>query len=146
MRFKGDETMTFYFHPRSRRFSLQAYADAMRELGQDLDLDVFLPVDLRSTADAYELKAFLPAVSAEDIEIQVVNGVLTLSGELKVERDAKSEYILSELPSGKFQRVVSLPTPVDTENVVATLENGVLTVVIPKAEEARSKTIKIQTK
>jgi HSP20 family protein len=50
------------------------------------------------------------------------------------------------LPSGKFQRVVSLPTPVDTENVVATLENGVLTVVIPKAEEARSKTIKIQTK
>ena len=81
--------MTFYFHPRSRRFSLQAYADAMRELGQDLDLDVFLPVDLRSTADAYELKAFLPAVSAEDVEIQVV---------------------------------------------------------IPKAEEARSKTIKIQTK
>ena len=138
--------MTFYFHPRSRRFSLQAYADAMRELGQDLDLDVFLPVDLRSTADAYELKAFLPAVSAEDVEIQVVNGVLTLSGELKVERDAKSGYILSELPSGKFQRVVSLPTPVDTDNVVATLENGVLTVVIPKAEEARSKTIKIQTK
>ena len=118
----------------------------MRELGQDLDLDVFLPVDLRSTADAYELKAFLPAVSAEDVEIQVVNGVITISGELKVERDAKSEYILSELPSGKFQRVVSLPTPVDTENVVATLENGVLTVVIPKAEEARSKTIKIQTK
>ncbi|HAE86263.1 MAG TPA: heat-shock protein Hsp20 [Anaerolineaceae bacterium] len=146
MSFKGDENMTFYFHPRSRRFGLQAYADIMREMGKELDFDVFLPVDLKSTADAYELKAFLPGVSAEDVEIQVVNGVVTLSGELKVERDAKSDYILSELPTGKFQRVVSLPSSVDADNVVATLENGVLTVLIPKAEEARSKTIKIQTK
>jgi HSP20 family protein len=146
MIFKGDENMTYYFHPRSRRLTMEAFANAMNEFGREFDAQVYVPVDVKSTGENYEIKAFLPGVSSEDIEIQVVNGVVTLSGELKVERDAKSEYLLSELPTGKFQRMVSLPTPVDANNVEAILENGVLTVKIPKAEEARSKTIKVQTK
>jgi len=71
---------------------------------------------------------------------------VTISGLMKVERDPQADYLLAEIPSGRFHRVVSLPTPLDSSKVEASLENGILTLHIPKAEEARPKTIKIQKK
>jgi len=88
----------------------------------------------------------LPGVSAEDLDIQIVNEVVTISGEVKLERDARTEYLLAELPAGRFHRVVSLPAPLDSEKVEASLESGILTLNIPKVEEAKPKSIKVTQK
>jgi HSP20 family protein len=63
-----------------------------------------------------------------------------------VNRDQESDYLLTELPSGKFHRVISLPTTLDADNVEAVMDDGMLTLTVPKAEAARPKTIKINKK
>ncbi|MCZ2145911.1 MAG: Hsp20/alpha crystallin family protein [Anaerolineales bacterium] len=138
--------MTFYLNPYGRRFRMQALANAMSELDRDFEPQVSFPMDVKATPDGFELKAYLPGVSAEDLDIQIVNEVVTISGEVKLERDARAEYLLAELPAGRFHRVVSLPAPLDSEKVEASLESGILTLNIPKVEEAKPKSIKVTQK
>lgn len=138
--------MTFYINPYGHRLRMQALANAMNELDRDFEPQVAFPMDVKATPEGYELKAYLPGVSAEDVDIQIVNEVVTISGEVKLERDQRADYLLAELPAGRFHRVVSLPTPLDSTKVEASLENGILTLNIPKAEEAQPKTIKITQK
>ncbi|MGV7976139.1 MAG: Hsp20/alpha crystallin family protein [Anaerolineaceae bacterium] len=138
--------MTFYINPYGHRLRMQALANAMNELDRDFEPQVAFPMDVKATPEGYELKAYLPGVSAEDVDIQIVNEVVTISGEVKLERDQRADYLLAELPTGRFHRVVSLPTPLDSTKVEASLENGILTLNIPKAEEAQPKTIKITQK
>jgi len=109
-------------------------------------MQVSFPVDVKAGKESFEIKAFLPGILPEDIDIQIVNEVVTISGELRVNRDQESEYLLTELPSGKFHRVISLPTTLDADNVKAVMDGGMLTLFIPKAEIARPKTIKINKK
>jgi len=125
---------------------MQALANAMSELDRDFEPQVSFPMDVKATPDGFELKAYLPGVSAEDLDIQIVNEVVTISGEVKLERDARAEYLLAELPAGRFHRVVSLPAPLDSEKVEASLESGILTLNIPKVEEAKPKSIKVTQK
>ena len=138
--------MTFYLNPYGRRFRMQAHANAMSELDRDFEPQVSFPMDVKATPDGFELKAYLPGVSAEDLDIQIVNEVVTISGEVKLERDARAEYLLAELPAGRFHRVVSLPAPLDSDKVEASLESGILTLNIPKVEEAKPKSIKVTQK
>ncbi|HQK43099.1 MAG TPA: Hsp20/alpha crystallin family protein [Anaerolineaceae bacterium] len=138
--------MTFYLNPYGRRFRMQALANAMSELDRDFEPQVSFPMDVKATPDGFELKAYLPGVSAEDLDIQIVNEVVTISGEVKLERDARAEYLLAELPAGRFHRVVSLPAPLDSDKVEASLESGILTLNIPKVEEAKPKSIKVTQK
>jgi len=138
--------MTFYLNPYGRRFRMQALANAMSELDRDFEPQVSFPMDVKATPDGFELKAYLPGVSAEDLDIQIVNEVVTISGEVKLERDARTEYLLAELPAGRFHRVVSLPAPLDSDKVEASLESGILTLNIPKVEEAKPKSIKVTQK
>lgn len=138
--------MTFYINPYGRRLRMQALANAMNELDRDFEPQVAFPMDVKATSQGYELKAYLPGVSAEDVDIQIVNEVVTISGEVKLERDPRADYLLAELPAGRFHRVVSLPTPLDSSKVEASLESGILTLNIPKAEEAQPKSIKITQK
>ncbi|MFZ3070403.1 MAG: Hsp20/alpha crystallin family protein [Anaerolineaceae bacterium] len=138
--------MTFYLNPYARRYHAQRMSDVLNDLQNNYDPRVSFPMDIKAHNDGYELKAYLPGVTAENVEIQIVNEVVTISGEVKVERDAETEYLLAELPTGRFHRVISLPTPLDSEKVEASLENGILTVEIPKASEAMPKTIKVQKK
>jgi len=135
--------MTFYINPYGRRLRMQALANAMNELDRDFEPQVSFPMDVKATPEGYELKAYLPGVSAEDVDIQIVNEVVTISGEVKLERDTRTDYLLAELPAGRFHRVISLPTPLDSSKVEASLESGILTLNIPKAEEAKPKSIKI---
>jgi HSP20 family protein len=125
---------------------MQALANAMSELDRDFEPQVSFPMDVKATPDGFELKAYLPGVSAEDLDIQIVNEVVTISGEVKLERDARAEYLLAELPAGRFHRVVSLPAPLDSDKVEASLESGILTLNIPKVEEAKPKSIKVTQK
>lgn len=138
--------MTFYLNPYGRRFRMQALANAVSELDRDFEPQVSFPMDVKATPDGFELKAYLPGVSAEDLDIQIVNEVVTISGEVKLERDARAEYLLAELPAGRFHRVVSLPAPLDSDKVEASLESGILTLNIPKVEEAKPKSIKVTQK
>ena len=112
----------------------------------DADTRVTFPVDVRLEEDEYVLQALLPGVKAEDLTVQVISDTITIQGEFRKAEDDKSTYLLSEIPAGRFYRELTLPAALDTGKVEAHLEEGVLTLHIPKADEARPKSIKIVTK
>ena len=102
------------------------------------------PVDIQETADGYRLYAELPGLTKDDITITLENNVLRLSGERKFERDAKKEnFQRIERTYGAFSRAFALPQQVNSEGVQATFENGVLTIHVPKAEQAKPRKIEI---
>jgi len=102
------------------------------------------PVDSQETADSYRLKAELPGLTRDDINITLENNVLRLTGERKFERDAKKEnFQRIERTYGAFSRAFALPQQVNNEGVQAAFENGVLTITVPKAEQAKPRKIEI---
>jgi len=102
-------------------------------------------VDIKETEDALVLRAELPGLTKEDVKITLENQVLTLSGERKFEKEAKGEsYHRIERSYGAFTRAFTLPTHVKTEKVDATFADGVLTVTLPKMEEAKPRHIAIR--
>ena len=126
--------MTFYLHPHPyRRTARQMAASNERSLG----------VNIREEDDAYILSALVPGLKADDLNIQVLEDVLRIEGEYKVN---ESEYLLQELPHGSFRRTLRLPTVVDADHVEAKITDGVLTLRLPKAESARPKKINITVK
>jgi HSP20 family protein len=102
------------------------------------------PMDLQASADEYTLAAMLPGLDAEEVDLQFNNGVLTISGEYKDNRIENDEYFFSELPVGKFSRAIEFNEPVQHDKISASMKKGLLTVRIPKAEEAKPKSIKIK--
>ena len=89
----------------------------------------------------------LPGLSKDDIDISVQNGVLTIKGQKKREKEIKEEnYCCVERTFGSFLRTVELPTDVDSSKVTATYKDGVLEVVLPQVESAKPKKIKIDVK
>lgn len=105
-----------------------------------------LPLDVAEEEDGFIVKASLPAVNPDDIEITFTNNVLTIKGEVKEEKDINEErYHLRERRWGSFSRSISLPTSVESDKIVARYEAGVLTLELPKAEEAKPKRIAVQS-
>lgn len=104
---------------------------------------VAFPLDVKDSNEAYEITAVLPGVSADDLNIQIANNTLTIQGELKVESDEQATYLLRERTAGRFMRSLQLPEAVDSGKVEASLKDGILTLRVPKAEEARPKSIKV---
>jgi HSP20 family protein len=102
------------------------------------------PVDIQETGDGYRLQAELPGLTRDDINITLENNVLRLSGERKFERDARKEsFQRIERTYGAFSRAFALPQQVNPEGVQASFENGVLTITVPKAEQAKPRKIAI---
>jgi HSP20 family protein len=102
-------------------------------------------VDIFETENEWVLKADLPEVKLDDIDIQVENGTLTLKGDRKFERtDGDKGYHRVERSYGAFARYFSLPETVDSEHVRADYSAGVLTVTLPKKELAKPRSIKVQ--
>lgn len=99
-----------------------------------------LPVDIRDDDDAFLLTAFVPGLTAEALNIQVLDDTVSVEGEYVSD---ENQYLLSELPSGAFRRTLRLPTELDADKAEAKIENGVLTLRLPKAESARPKVIKV---
>jgi HSP20 family protein len=101
-------------------------------------------LDVFDDKDNLVVKAELPGLKKEEINLSLHDGVLTISGERKLESERKEgESFRSERYFGKFQRSVTLPTAVDSTKVNATYKDGVLTVELPKAEEAKPKQIAV---
>jgi HSP20 family protein len=102
-------------------------------------------IDLFEDKDHLYLKAELPGMNKEDIEISIHEGVLTLSGERKQDpRHDQAEVYRSERFLGRFQRTLTLPSQVNPEQTRATYKDGILSVVLPKAEESKPKNIEIK--
>ena len=109
-------------------------------------LNGWLPsLDLYEDRDHLVLKAELPGMKKEDIDISLHGDVLTFSGERKEEEVfEKAEAYRSERFLGKFHRTLTLPVPVDASKVQASYQDGILTVTLPKAEEAKPKQIEVK--
>jgi HSP20 family protein len=100
--------------------------------------------DVKETKDAYVLKADLPGVKDEDIDVSLHGNMLTISGKKEEEhKDEGEQYYAMERFSGSFSRSFTLPDGADGEHVTADLKNGVLTLQIPKRPEAQPKKIAI---
>jgi HSP20 family protein len=100
-------------------------------------------VDIYEAHENLVFTCELPGFEKEDIEINVDNGRLTISGERKFEEQEGRDYHRLERWYGKFFRSFQLPTTVDVNNISANLKNGVLTVSVPKREEARPRQIEV---
>jgi HSP20 family protein len=113
-------------------------------LMQSQDFETAFPVEVSQTDDEIEVKAALPGIRAEDVEISVANGVLSIKGEHKAEtEDKKRDYYRREIRYGSFQRSLSLPVSVDADKAQAHYEDGILSLRLPKAESLRPKQIKV---
>src|SRR5580698_5455342 len=102
-------------------------------------------VDIVETQDALQLKADLPDVKLEDIDVRVENQTLTLSGKRRFEEEEKVKgYHRIERSYGDFVRSFTIPQTVDTEKVAADYKNGVLTVSLPKKDAAKPRQVKVE--
>jgi HSP20 family protein len=134
--------MNYYFAPTqfnprmARRMMARA---AACESGRDYSL----AVNVNGTDDEFVLTALVPGLKADDLNIQILEDVVTVEGEYKQD---ETEYLMQELPHGSFRRSLRLPNPVDASKADAKIVEGVLTLRLPKAESAKPHTIKIAAK
>jgi HSP20 family protein len=103
------------------------------------------PIDIYETPEAYRVVAELPGFSPDQVDVTVNEGTLTIKGERKFYDEVNEEnFHRVERRFGAFQRIVSLPQQVESDNVEASFDKGVLTVSIPKAEKAKPRRIEIK--
>jgi HSP20 family protein len=103
-------------------------------------------INVAETENAFEIAAEVPGLSAEDVAVELKDGVLTISGERKeLEKTDDKKYHRVEQNYGAFSRSIQLGLPVNDEAVEAVYENGILTVIVPKAEEIKPHKIKVKT-
>jgi HSP20 family protein len=129
--------MTYYISPR-RYHALRRWINEPTG-----EAEFVLPVDVREEDAAFVISAVVPGLKAEDINIQILEDVVTLEGARQIEDSA---YLLRELPYGNFRRSLRLPVPVDGDAAEATVADGLLTLRLPKVEAAMPKTIKVLSK
>ena len=106
-----------------------------------------LAVDMYQTANDVVVKATIPGVKAEEVDISITGDTLTIKGEHKEEKEIKKEdYFYKEHRYGNFSRSIQIPVQVKSDKAEAVFENGVLTLTLPKAEEVKPKQIKVKPK
>lgn len=104
-------------------------------------------VDMYQTDNEVVVKAALPGIKADEVQINITGEVLTLKGEVKQSEETKEKaYHIREQRWGAFERSIVLPTDVVADKAKADFENGILTITLPKAEEVKPKTITIKSK
>ena len=102
-------------------------------------------VELNEQNGNYQVKAELPGVKKENIDVEVGEDVITIKAETKKEEEEKKENIYrNEIRYGKFKRTLELPSNVDNSKVSAEFKDGILTVTLPKTEEEKEKTRKVE--
>jgi HSP20 family protein len=124
-----------FMRPMWPRFGLEA-----REAGH-------IPLDIAEEESSVVVKASVPGIKPEELNVQLRDDVLSISGEVKEEKERKEEnYHLREHRYGRFERSVTLPCPVLSDKAEAVFENGMLTLTLPKAAETQSKRISVKVK
>jgi HSP20 family protein len=106
-----------------------------------------LPVDVRLEGDDYVLSAAVPGLKPEDLSVEVIGDTVTIKGEMKQEREEnEANYLLRERRFGQFRRSLTLPVALNSAKAEASIANGVLTLRLPKADEAKPKSIAVKVK
>jgi len=123
----------------------RVFNDVLERTGEESSLTAWAPaVDIYETEHELVLKADLPDIYPKDLDIRVENNILTIRGERKFEKNVNEEnYLRVERSYGSFTRSFTLANTVNSEAIKAAYENGVLTLTIPKREEAKPKQIKV---
>ena len=104
-------------------------------------------IDMYRTDNDVVVKASIPGIKAEEVQINVTGDILTLKGEVKQEEERKDRaWHMREQRFGSFERSVVLPTDVKSDQAEAVFENGILTITLPKADEVKPRTINIKAK
>jgi len=105
-----------------------------------------VPLDVQTTPDALLVRAALPGVKPEDVEITIDGNTLTISGKLEDEReDDEQGYLVREIRRGSFARTVTLSSDLKTEDAKASFDHGIVTLTIPKAEQAKPRRIPVRS-
>jgi HSP20 family protein len=106
-----------------------------------------LPLDVIAKDDEYVITAAVPGLKPDDLSVEVLGETVTIRGEIKSEQNGEQDgYLLQERRYGKFSRTLNFPVELDGAKAEASVENGVLTLRVPKAETARPKMIKVKAK
>ncbi len=123
------------------------FRESFNDVGRDesLTTSTFSPaVDVYEDQHRVMLKIEVPGIEEKDIDVRVENNTLTVHGERKIEKEEKEEnYLRVERQYGNFTRTFTLPTTLDTDNVSATYDKGVLKITLAKKAEAQPKQIKV---
>jgi HSP20 family protein len=125
------------------------YRDIDNLWRRDFGFAVTPAIDIVEKDDAYEVTAELPGLDAKNVDLQLADGVLTIKGEKKEEKEEKTkDRYVSERRYGSFRRSLQVPTSVDADKIEASYKSGVLTVTLPKSAESQKqqKTIPIIAK
>jgi HSP20 family protein len=101
-----------------------------------------LPLDAYATEDAIVLTADVPGLKPEELDVTLEGDTLTIRGEIKPRTEGRN-YLLRERATGRFERVLTINTPIDSGKVEATFEDGVLTLTLPKTEAVKPRQIKV---
>ncbi len=130
--------------------SMRRAMDRLMEnsLGEDQDVtsEWGLPLDVVEEENDYIVKASLPGIKPDDLDITYSKGMLTIRGEIKDESETtKGQYHLRERRYGSFARTISLPNSVKAEDIQADYHDGILELKLPKSEEVKPKRIPVQT-
>ena len=104
-----------------------------------------LPIDAYVTDDAIILKADVPGLKPEELDITMEGDTLAIRGEIKPHTE-QNKYLLRERPAGRFERTMTINTPIDNNRVEAAFEDGILTLTLPKAEAVKPRQISIKGK
>ena len=105
-----------------------------------------LPIDVSQTDDAYVVKAEMPGVKPEDVQITIHGNTVSIRGEVRQEEERQDQrYLVRERRMGTYFRTFTLPTAVDPDRAEANFDNGVLTLTIPKSEAAKPKRVKVRS-
>lgn len=103
-----------------------------------------LPMDAYITDEAIVIHADVPGLKPEEIDITLEGDTLTIRGEIKREEENQRKYVLLERPTGKFERTLTINTPIDHDRVEASFKDGVLTLTLPKAEAVKPRQITVK--
>lgn len=106
----------------------------------------FPQINLSQDQDNLYVEVLVPGVDAKDLELTVIRGVLSLSGERKAEQPAERTWHRRERGHGKFMRTLDLPCEVDADRVAAKYDNGVLLITLPIAEQVKPKKISVKAR
>ena len=146
--------MTFLtkFEPFDELATLKNRLDRMMRFTPPLQEEIFNtqwapPADVLETKDALLIKVELPGLTEKEIKVEIENGVLSISGERKLEKkEEEKNYYRIERSYGKFVRSFTLPSNVYGEKIMATVNNGLLEIELPKKESAKPRTVNVEVK
>lgn len=107
---------------------------------------VYIPVDVSVDEDSFLISAYVPGIKAEDLQIEVLEDSISIEGEFIAKEDTHMRLLRQEQPTGRFHRNLRLRSLLDASKVEAEVKDGILTLRVPKAEQAKTRKITVKAK